>query len=390
MTPAEVAARARAKAKAHTLLGYGDWPSCRDAGCPLAMQAACDRVTEFVLERNALAEAVDQWTDKHHMMRGLLSQASATRDRLSLELGTLWRDTVGPLQAEVAALRAERDALAGKAAAIERLEHESAALHRLHASACAERDELRFATEVMPAQMDALRSERDALNQALEIETRLSHDTGVKLLEARASVVRLEGELAKLRTCETCGGTKVIYSDPAEGDPSLSGADDVAMPCPACDALAEAQARLDAAVGLLREWLDAFEADASAALIDGTRAVLREGPVPAGEPAREPKCSVIRSDGKRCGCGGIGHVRHVPLPAPCRACSECDGNHHWIDGDMVESTHVCKHCDAIGDQCEACDGGGEGDGGNGLCVACAGYGVILRAAAVTPPKEEAK
>lgn len=57
----------------------------------------------------------------------------------------------------------------------------------------------------------------------------------------------------------------------------------------------------------------------------------------------------------------------------CRECSECVGaSHHWIElfrtvgGQFV--THQCKHCDQLGDCCEAC----EGDG----CPACEGEGVL--------------
>jgi hypothetical protein len=55
----------------------------------------------------------------------------------------------------------------------------------------------------------------------------------------------------------------------------------------------------------------------------------------------------------------------------CRRCSVCEGaSHHWLDnpdfgedqpdeeGGNVEATHVCKHCDALGMECEACDGSG--------------------------------
>lgn len=47
-----------------------------------------------------------------------------------------------------------------------------------------------------------------------------------------------------------------------------------------------------------------------------------------------------------------------------------------------DPTHACKHCDAVGDECEVC--GGEGgrtseDGYNlGLCPRCHGYGVTRR------------
>lgn len=69
----------------------------------------------------------------------------------------------------------------------------------------------------------------------------------------------------------------------------------------------------------------------------------------------------------------------------CRRCSECpDSKHHWLDnphfGDAVETldddtspsalmhTHVCKHCDVLGDECVDCDGDG--------CCSCDGEGVV--------------
>jgi len=79
----------------------------------------------------------------------------------------------------------------------------------------------------------------------------------------------------------------------------------------------------------------------------------------------------------------------------CRRCSECPTNsHHWIDnpsfgdceddGDMGPS-HLCKHCDAVGDQCELCGGDGipfdeEGEQttGHECCQDCNGEGVIAR------------
>jgi hypothetical protein len=79
----------------------------------------------------------------------------------------------------------------------------------------------------------------------------------------------------------------------------------------------------------------------------------------------------------------------------CRRCSECPGaDHHWIEsvyGDepINESSpsHICKHCDATGDECDACDGeGGEvvdigerDNGGVALCPPCKGHGVVERA-----------
>jgi len=64
----------------------------------------------------------------------------------------------------------------------------------------------------------------------------------------------------------------------------------------------------------------------------------------------------------------------------CRRCSECEGaEHHWIDNtdfeDEGDATHVCKHCQVLGDECEECCGLGEA-----TCPDCKGEGVLLRKA----------
>lgn len=72
--------------------------------------------------------------------------------------------------------------------------------------------------------------------------------------------------------------------------------------------------------------------------------------------------------------------------APCRRCSDCHGaEHHWIDNadvDLDDATHACKHCDAVGDECETCDGEGgrtsEDGHALGLCPRCKGHGVVER------------
>lgn len=74
---------------------------------------------------------------------------------------------------------------------------------------------------------------------------------------------------------------------------------------------------------------------------------------------------------------------------PCRRCSDCRGaEHHWIDNSECygpeDPSHECKHCDAFGNECEACAGeGGEvvdigerENGGVALCPPCKGYGVV--------------
>lgn len=77
----------------------------------------------------------------------------------------------------------------------------------------------------------------------------------------------------------------------------------------------------------------------------------------------------------------------------CRRCSECIGaEHHWIDNEDIDDaddpTHACKHCDAVGDECETCDGEGgrtsEDGYALGLCPRCHGHGVSVRLALPTP------
>lgn len=73
----------------------------------------------------------------------------------------------------------------------------------------------------------------------------------------------------------------------------------------------------------------------------------------------------------------------------CRRCSECENSsHHWLPnpnlGDAEEGEHsghayCCKHCDAQGNECEACYGSGcaDEDGPESVeCPECNGEGVI--------------
>lgn len=77
--------------------------------------------------------------------------------------------------------------------------------------------------------------------------------------------------------------------------------------------------------------------------------------------------------------------------AKCPRCSECIGcDHHWMNNsdfgndpadseDPVNVTHVCKHCEATGSECERCEGTGEDviDGDFGVeCPDCKGSGVV--------------
>jgi hypothetical protein len=56
----------------------------------------------------------------------------------------------------------------------------------------------------------------------------------------------------------------------------------------------------------------------------------------------------------------------VEIAKPCRTCSECEGEHHWIEVCDVETEdgallaepfvgYVCKHCDERREQCEGCE-----------------------------------
>ena len=73
----------------------------------------------------------------------------------------------------------------------------------------------------------------------------------------------------------------------------------------------------------------------------------------------------------------------------CRRCAECaNSEHHWMDnGDFgndpddseypTGNEYICKHCDAVGDECPECDGTGEGeDAVSPMCPKCNGEGVV--------------
>lgn len=90
----------------------------------------------------------------------------------------------------------------------------------------------------------------------------------------------------------------------------------------------------------------------------------------------------------------------------CPRCGECKGSdHHWMEeatyatydenDDPLDAEpigdRVCKHCPAIGNECEECGGHGTIDGENesgqdveGLCEKCDGQGIILVLPATTP------
>lgn len=72
----------------------------------------------------------------------------------------------------------------------------------------------------------------------------------------------------------------------------------------------------------------------------------------------------------------------------CRRCDQCpNSTHHWIDYvgeiDIDSTSHSCKHCDAVGIECPACDGEGivtlfrDGQDYENECRLCDGEGVLL-------------
>lgn len=92
------------------------------------------------------------------------------------------------------------------------------------------------------------------------------------------------------------------------------------------------------------------------------------------------------------------HSENCPTRAedastPCRKCTECEGNHHWLE----TLAYVCKHCELLAEGCEDCDGTGgfDGDVDSEIpCEACDGDGVIVpnqrRAAATGAGNEKGK
>ena len=57
----------------------------------------------------------------------------------------------------------------------------------------------------------------------------------------------------------------------------------------------------------------------------------------------------------------------------CQTCTECVGyTHHWIEcwDETTQTDYVCRHCEVLGNVCDACWGTIEG------CEFCGGEGVI--------------
>lgn len=73
----------------------------------------------------------------------------------------------------------------------------------------------------------------------------------------------------------------------------------------------------------------------------------------------------------------------------CRRCSECENySHHWIPEPPTEggADFGCKHCNAVGDECQECYGDGidpndhllpQISGDPNRCPNCDGEGVVL-------------
>lgn len=74
----------------------------------------------------------------------------------------------------------------------------------------------------------------------------------------------------------------------------------------------------------------------------------------------------------------------------CRRCSECrDSEHHWMpnpdfgddwyeDAEHPEAEYICKHCDALGEECRECEGHGSPHGSEDECEQCWGEGIVER------------
>lgn len=68
----------------------------------------------------------------------------------------------------------------------------------------------------------------------------------------------------------------------------------------------------------------------------------------------------------------------------CPRCEGCDHDepHHWMEDNCLTGL-CCKHCPALGIECYACAGSGEGEeeddsgvGHDGACRECGGAGII--------------
>lgn len=74
------------------------------------------------------------------------------------------------------------------------------------------------------------------------------------------------------------------------------------------------------------------------------------------------------------------------MPDTCRRCSECEGmSHHWLPNpdycndeapeELQYAGWICKHCNAVGDDCGSCYGIGITEDEED-CHDCEGEGVI--------------
>jgi hypothetical protein len=57
----------------------------------------------------------------------------------------------------------------------------------------------------------------------------------------------------------------------------------------------------------------------------------------------------------------------------CEVCADC--SHHWLDnatGNPVDPLYICKHCDALGDDCMPCQ---NDDCDDKICEQCGGEGI---------------
>ena len=67
----------------------------------------------------------------------------------------------------------------------------------------------------------------------------------------------------------------------------------------------------------------------------------------------------------------------------CRRCAECQNSfHHWIedplfDGEKVVAEYSCKHCDALGMDCTACEDFDLCERPQCECPVCGGDGIMV-------------
>jgi hypothetical protein len=82
-------------------------------------------------------------------------------------------------------------------------------------------------------------------------------------------------------------------------------------------------------------------------------------------------------------CGICDSNGFVDRECHCRRCAGCpDQCHHWLEGGppwkedgAPVGAYACKHCDALGNACEACGADPEFDDEPTDCDVCGGCGI---------------